>query len=63
MLSVLRTGERSAAALIEALHERGVAVATPLDDRSDRAIAFGHMADLELDELDVLLPLLGEVMD
>jgi len=63
MLSVLRTGERSAAALVVELHERGVAVATPLDDRSDRAIAFGHMADLELDELDVLLPLLGEVMD
>ena len=62
MLSVLRTGEHSAAALIEALHERDVAVTTPLDDRSDRAIAFGHMADLELGELDVLLSSLDEVM-
>lgn len=62
MLSVLRTGERSAVEIVERLYERGVAVTTPLDDRSDRAIAFGHMADLELAELDVLLPILGEVM-
>jgi aspartate aminotransferase-like enzyme len=62
MLSVLRTGDRSAAAIIELLHERGVAVATPIDDRSDRAIAFGHMADLEVGDLDALLPLLREAM-
>jgi aspartate aminotransferase-like enzyme len=62
MLSVLRTGERSAAAIIEALHERGAAVTTPLDDRSDRAIAFGHMADLEIGDLDLLLPLLDEAL-
>jgi aspartate aminotransferase-like enzyme len=62
MLSVLRTGARSAAGIIERLHERGVAVAAPLDDRSDRAIAFGHMADLEPGALDALLPLLQEAL-
>jgi aspartate aminotransferase-like enzyme len=62
MLSVLRTGERSAAAIIERLHEQGVAVAAPLDDRTDRAIAFGHMADLERGDLDALLPLLRDAM-
>jgi alanine-glyoxylate transaminase/serine-glyoxylate transaminase/serine-pyruvate transaminase len=62
MLSVLRTGERSAAGIIERLHEQGVAIATPLDDRTDRAIAFGHMADLDVGDLDVLLPRLLEAM-
>jgi len=62
MLSVLRTGERSAAGIIELLEAQGVAVATPLDDRSDRAIAFGHMADLELGDLDALLPLLRDAL-
>jgi aspartate aminotransferase-like enzyme len=62
MLSVLRTGERSAAGIIELLEAKGVAVAAPLDDRSDRAIAFGHMADLELGDLDALLPLLRDAL-
>ena len=54
-LSVLRTGGWSAAVMIEALRERGIAVTTPLDDASDEAIALGHMADLTPDELELLL--------
>jgi aspartate aminotransferase-like enzyme len=55
MLSVVSTAGRSATGLIEALYQRGMAVSLPLDDASDGAIAFGHMADTEPEALDALL--------
>jgi aspartate aminotransferase-like enzyme len=62
VLSVLQTGGVGAAALVEALYQRGVAVSTPLDDASDAAIAIGHMADMEPATLDVLLDSLGALL-
>jgi len=63
MLSVMRSDGRSATALIASLAERNVAVSTPLDDASDTAVAFGHMADLEPAELDTLLQSIDAVLD
>lgn len=62
MLSVMQTGGRSAAGLVEALQARGLAVSTPLDDASDGAIAFGHMADIEPMTLATLLQQIDAVL-
>jgi len=63
MLSVMHADGRSATAVIESLAERHVAVSTPLDDASDSAIAFGHMADMEPTALDALLRSIEAVLD
>jgi alanine-glyoxylate transaminase/serine-glyoxylate transaminase/serine-pyruvate transaminase len=54
-LTLVAPGHRRAGAVLHEMRLRGFTLATPLDDSSDGAVAFGHMGDLAPASLDAML--------